>query len=1461
MPVTNAARLSELATNGVFSLLKHPLEVVGKVSLSVVNTAFESGGYSRMYVSAGKYYVGDDCGGPSKRFVEVPEDRFTGITDQAAEMLVQLSKSGHVIVEALDEPMATLRIYYPVKTDQIKDRDALEHVVTSLSLVDNFKIYKDESFSCCIEKADKKDVRLAAGEGGTEQEVPLLYAEDPRVGKKKERSEAGMFANFEEDTPANWLDEVGNTAPVVTSEKKETVRDTTCFSEGSDTDESQYSTGEMPAHVARRIRKSDEEGKLKGIESVPPKTWVGMHIPPGEVESMAGRLYKALRENRTLKRDDVGAVDRAELSQVLGWAPEEIDHVVWASQGSMDRRFERNTYGDSKLVMIRIRGKAVKKTFGKGEFMDKAYNQEAAKNVVLPFPNGEKRNTLGLFRDLFKNERFDTKIKHSGPAHNPLFEVEINFRCFKGTGTGSTLRGAKSGAMGQLIAVMLHEWTEPEVLAYRNKNFPLKRGPAGIEMNNKTKAVFRAYGCIGQTEPECELLRMVIDCLQNGPMSAKGLARTIGVPIRSINQVCYYNRDRLIKTSDGWDLATGEASPFYDTIFGQSASATVVGKSMQLRECIEFLVQVPARYANVALEVTAGNSATGSMAYAPQRFRTMLVDDPRIPANDIATYVSVLTLLAFVSRHGHAMDCTGVTVDYRGFVDESETAELTNAEKHQVTEAQKRPRSGALVLASYGATDFTGDFEDVRVIVQKSKNPKNEEDQPEVPYKGLQVAPNYFGVLGPLDTTSPTTLLSGIMRHFSNGEKELCQGVISAIKKHELEKKQRLHYEMAMRIIAEGDVALFLKHVEAGRIGPDCQTPPSRFTQEEADALYVEYSDWYHRVGKDNTKNRAYLALGVAERLLPEVMKTFCKPGENDDRARLIQPTRHNPGHTVCNGSVVKVIAETVKLSRPANLFKGMTHNGKRFYFGKFRKVAHEQKAGLFCFDRSKQDWLTSVMLLELYEDYMNDFAAAMSKAGFDKIANTIYSTKNKATICTVNDFVLMTAHADAMLTSACAQTSDANRVKTEVETLAYLFSKGWPVAKVKAVYDSWNNPEHRTQYEDFDNNLLYVPNEKMILPMIYEGDDTTIMDKHNIFEMENSRHCIAIAAFNSLYSTSWVPSKAAYKHDALSPIDTLSVLYYCYHIRDNQDGITKSPSGQPDTAVPHPVKKAQALATMFSPANIRFKTEENGIVNAILDDKTRIAIVTAKNSQAEEMVDALWLRRIAVQAAEWFLNTYEDKQYMSTAGPIWDPRDMEARKIVESYETPVVKRLCETHKRMVAAEGDKEVLIANADAWRLTCPQLAKVPLITIAEELAILDADMNAAGISKDDFDIRYSFERVLRLAPHIARVCDQYIGGSVDRLEKIGGEGTTLLMEQQKEAVRKLLAMSGGGAKQTKNESAAKEQNPQRHGPQRKQVPYGGERRGAPSSHDRESRGDRDRGGKPKNTSNKTWRTTWA
>jgi len=772
-------------------------------------------------------------------------------------------------------------------------------------------------------------------------------------------------------------------------------------------------------------------------------------------------------------------------------------------------------------------------------------------------------------------------------------------------------------------------------------------------------------------------------------------------------------------------------------------------------------------------------------------------------------------------------------------------------------EAEKRARSGMHVLASYDATNFTGDFEGVRTVVVRNPGSKTDVDKPEATYKCAQVAPNCFGLPGPLDPMSPTTWLSAILRNMSDGEKELCSGVRSIIAKHALKGIARDHYLTAVRIVAEGDVKGFKWLVKQGKIGSDCQTPPARFTEEQAAELYAKYSDWYDRVGPAKAQHRMYILLGLIEQTSPEMMSTFCKGGEVDDRGRLIQPTSTNDGHTVCNGNVVKVIAETVKQLRPANLFKGLTEDGKKCFFGHFRKLAHEEGAALHCWDRSKQDHLTSLMMLECYEDYMDEISQAMLTAGFDKVANTMFSSKNKATKCTTDEFIVMTKHMWAMLTSACSQTSDCNRVKTEVEILSFLLDNGWSAKDATKVYDSWNNPEHRDTVHDRNGDEVAIPNKKMMLPMKYEGDDTTSMDKWKIFERNNTAHCIKFAAFNKRFSTSWIPSDSAHDHGPLAPIDTLSVLYFSDNDRDRKNQSTKLPSGRPDFAIPHPVKKAQSLVTMWSPANIKFTEESDRTVNVILDDPTRIAIVTAKTAQAETMRDLLWLRRVATQSAQYFLTDFESVEYMSSAGPIWDPRDPEARGVAPTYERPVVQRLVEIDSEMPGAESSKELLIANAEAWRLTCPELRTVSVATLAAELVVLDIHTDEEGITKQDFDIRHSFQRVQSLAPNIAKVCEKHVAKTVGRLSTLGGEGTKQRLEQQKEAVGLLLSV--GGKRRTYEEAVTNEQSSQRHGSYwRNQGSGGGERRGASdSSHSWESSGDKARDG---DSSNYRGRKRW-
>jgi hypothetical protein len=857
----------------------------------------------------------------------------------------------------------------------------------------------------------------------------------------------------------------------------------------------------------------------------------------------------------------------------------------------------------------------------------------------------------------------------------------------------------------------------------------------------------------------------------------------------------------------------------------------VLDRLIERREVCEFHLQLPARYVELALAITAGNTGVSNISYVGTRFRTVLQDDDSISKSDIDVFTNALTLLAFVTRNSSTIPHSGVHVDYKGtaFASVCLDLNLTEDEKFEMLEKEKRSRAGMHVLASYDATNFVGDFAEVRTVVIPNPETTQDVDKPYSPYKCAQVAPNYFGLAGPLDTNSAASWFSAVMRNMSNGKKQLCEGVFTDITKFELKGKPRENYKIALDIVTTGDVKLFALLVKSGKIGSDCQTPPSRLSLEEANVLYCIYSDWYDRVGPDKAQHRMYIMLGLIEKKRPEIMKTFLKGAEVDDRARLIQPTATNEGHTVCNGNVVKVIAMVVLLSRPANVFKGMTENGKKLYFGKLRKLAYDVEGRLYCFDRSKQDWLTSLLLLETYEDYMDAMSTKMLEAGFDKVANTMYSSRNKSTKATTEEFIIMTEHQMAMLGSAAAQTSDANRVKTETEYLTMLLDQGWTRKQVQEVYESWNNPEHRDVFIDSDGNEVAVPNEHMLCPAIYEGDDATMLDRFKVFEADNTAHCLAIAAFNKKYSTSWIPSDAATDHNPLSPIDTLSVLYFSDNDRDGKDQCKKIASGRPDFAIPHPVKKAQSLVIMYSPQNIKYKAEDDGTVNVILDDPTRIAIVTAKTAQAETMRDLLWLRREATMSAEYFLKGCADENYISAAGPIWDPRDPEARGVAPSYAKPVVQRLVEIESEMPGVEHSKELLIANAEAWRLTCPELRNVPVVTLAGELAALDVQTDQEGITKQDFDIRHSFQRVQSVAPNIAKVCAKKIGKTVARLETLGAEGTAERLAQQKEAIGSLLSV--GGKRRTYEEAVANEQNSQRQGSWwRSQGSSGSQRRGA-------------------------------
>jgi hypothetical protein len=1421
MPVNIAAKLVENAALGALAAAKKPFECIRQVSMAGVNTALDVGGYHEVSVGAVKFNTGDGGEIPDKKYVDVPVSQSTAVADRCVAAIMQQAREGHVPTDPLHEAMTVYKVTYPVLSEQIPNPGvSTNYVVTSPSLPNTLRMKLDDACpgKCPCPMSNKKQPRVVnkqpkktwAQRRGHGDEPPDLVGSDYESDSDEERElfrarhPGGVVKEDDDDD-----DEPEETEMFLGGQEGEFLRRR--LQEAYDHLGVLPEASQLPREPLLRTRVFDAD-----LEPIDP---IDQHIlGPKEFEQKSREMSNALRYNEHLPRDDVGAVHNEILADELGCTTDVVDQVVWSSQGTHDLRFERIEYGG----LVTIRAKYKNKSFGLGpEFMNTEYGKEAARNVVLPDANGTSKNTLGIFNDLYPGEKFTFAFEKDGADHCPVFRVKIQYRVFVGEGAASTLQQSKSSAMGDLLAKMLTP---------SNENLDY-----AIVMTNREKKIFRAYNCIGKYKPDNELLQMVLTQLRRkSDMTSKEIARALGVTVKSVNQVCYHNTDKFNRTCSGWELSTGVRGPVFKKVFGSSATASVLGSITELREIVEFHIQVPARYAELALSMTAGNTGVSNISYVGTRFRSVLSDDDTIPRSDVDVYTNALTLLAFITRNSSTIPYATVNVDHKGsaFLDICIDASLTIDEKFAMLEKEKRSRSGMHVLASYDATNFSGDFEGVRTVVYKNPNSTKDVDKPEASYRCAQVAPNYFGLAGPLDPTSPTTWFSALMRNMSDGEKELCEGVKSVIAKHALKGKAKENYLAAIKIIAEGDVKCFQKLVKEGKIGSDCQKPPARFTEEKAAELYNIYSDWYDRVGADKANHRMYVLLGLIEKTMPEGMATFPKGGEVDDRGRLIQPTTWNEGHTVCDGNVVKVIAETCKQSRPSSSFKGLTENGKKCFFGKFRELAYQLGAALHCFDRSKQDWLTSLLLLECYEDYMSAVSEAMLKAGFDKVANTMYSSKNKATKCTTDEFVIVTEHAWAMLTSACAQTSDANRVKTEVEFLVYLLDNGWTLRECQQVYDSWNNPAHRDIVIDCDGNEVAVPNSKMVFPIKLEGDDTTTMDKWGTFERNNTAHCVKFAAFNKKYASSWIPSSAAHDHEPLSPIDTLSVLYFSDNDRDRQNQSTKLPSGRPDFAIPHPVKKAQSLVAMWSPANIKFQTESDGTVNCILDDPTRIAIVTAKVSQAETMRDLLWLRREATQSAQYFLKEHTSSEYMSTAGPIWDPRDPEARDVAPSYEQPVVQRLVEVDSSMPHAESSKELLIANAEAWRLTCPELRAVSVATLAAELVVLDVHVDEEGITKQDFDIRHSFQRVCSLAPNIAKVCEKNVAKTVGRFNTLGGEGTIQRLEQQKEAVGLLLSV--GGKRRTYEEAVTNEQSSLRRGSYwRNQGSNGGQRRGASDS----------------------------
>jgi len=1435
MPVDIAARLAESATNGAIKALNKPFEFMRSISMAAANTLLDVGGYHVISIGTVEFRTGDGGIKPDVKYVNVTANNNIAVVDRCADALMQQSRAGHVATCPLQEPMTVFKVTCPIQTGQIPIAST-NYVTTSTSLPNMLRVEYDDAppGALCPRQCPCPPISMPFGlELNRKKRTPVFIGcpdddpwptgLDPILGNIPARvpdqlpppPEESEFETVEptgrvyrnEDLPE--LYDPGDEYLLPNSDDQHSARfDTPNVSdhECEDSPHSQTTRREAaegfvwspgtPATVEpQQLYRTYATGP--GFPEISRRI-----MGPEDFERKSKSLAQALKYKEDMPRDDVGAVSNEVLAGELGCSTDVIDQVVWSSQGSHELRFERIVYGT--LVTIRI--KYNNEAFFGPEFICTEYNKEAARNVIRPLIRGDSstsdclRNTLGIFNDLFPREKFSFSHERTGPPHKSTFHAKIEFRVFSAIGHASTLQQAKTIAMGILLADMLVPTDE--------------QLEHSIIMTNKEKKVFRAYECIGQYKPDHELLRKVTDKLRILRMSTKELARSLGVTTKAINQVCYCHTERFRKTCSGWDLVGGGSSPIFKKVFGRSATATVLGTVTELREIVEFHIQVPARYADLALSMTAGNVGVTNMTYISTRFRSVLNDDQDIPSQEVDIYTNALTLLAFMTRNASTIPYGNVLVDHKGISNIDVDSSLTVDEKFEALKSEKYPRGDMYTLASFDATNFTGDYDGVRTVVYKNPNSTKDIDKPYAQYKAIQVAPNYFGLPGPVDTTSPATWFSALMRNMSDGTKELCAGVQTVISKHALIGKAKDNYLIANKIISYGDVALFAQLVKAGKIGSDCQTPPSRFTPQQSADLYSVYSDWYDRVGPKRRNHRMYVTLGIIEKARPEMMATFVKGGEVDEsgRARFIQPTRQNEGHTVCNGNVVKVAAETVKLSRGSNLFKGITDTGKKFYFGKFRELAFTLGALLFCFDRSKQDWLTSLLFLENYEDYMDLFSTEMVRCGFDKIANTMYSSKNKDTKCTSDEFVMHTEHEWAMLTSACAQTSDGNRQKTEKEFLAYLLDIGWTQAEVQEVFDSWNNPEHYDVLYDEDGNQVLVPNEKMIFPMKYEGDDVTIMDKYGVFEKNHIAHCVKFAAFNSKYSTSWIPSSAAHEHGPLSPIDTLSVLFFSDSNRAKHDNCTKLASGRPDFAIPHPVKKAQSLVTMWSPANIKFRHNEDGTESAILSDPTRVAIATAKTSQAETMRDLFWLRRTATKYGEYFLMDCEDTSYISKAGPIWDPRDPEARGLAPTYDKPVVQRLVEVDKSMPSVDS-RELLIANAQAWLLTCPDLRGTSVMIIAKELAVLDTLADEAIVSKDDFDIRNSYQSVHSVAPNIARVCAKKIGKTVTRLEHLGGEGTKQRLEQQKAAVEQLLSV---GDKRRENEAVTNEQSAQRPGP---------------------------------------------
>jgi len=968
------------------------------------------------------------------------------------------------------------------------------------------------------------------------------------------------------------------------------------------------------------------------------------------------------------------------------------------------------------------------------------------------------------------------------------------------------------------------------------------------------KAMYRQYhkyGVLQYLNADVDLARYAATAIHDhGPMNTRQISEALMFPDKAVLDTCLKNSDLVCRTGlvtseTPWHLT--DNATFIDYV--KDRLIDCLHDAGETFETVVMTCEIPSKYLQMTLRMTGSATGNTNINWFSTRFRTAMERDPNLDKQKIDVLINAYTIIAYCLRNqdgDSTLHCK--VVDY-GLA--HGMADLEAPELYDARLAEVRPNASRSVIASFDATKFSGLDEDVRCVVSLNDNLVTV-DKPCASYKCLQVTPNFGGTPGPLSTDSGATLLSALLRHFCDGTKTTLSDekadIVTMISKRKLPKDVSEAYDGIMAKLIEADLDLLRFHCAEGSLSADCQTPPAKFTEQQVNDLYDRYTDFYTRFagpGKSEI-NVFYALLGLSTPVYTERLSSFLKKGETDDRGRLIQPSSTNDGHQACCSKVVKTIVANKLLARPQCFIKGNDEHNKKTYFGYMRTLAQSEEMGIYCFDRSKQDWLTSLQLLCAYEKMMGKYSEVMLESGFDHDANSIYTTPDYSTMMTIQEFTIYLEGKWAMLTSAMSMTSDGNAFKTENEVLAFVYFKRTKERKdpvgimdeIDRIIHSWNNPDHRTLVSDVESgNSVWVPTAAAVLPCKHEGDDLTVFDNIKLFSRDLHTHHAEMAEFNAFLSTSWIPSEYQTGFGWDTVIDTLSTFYYPECARDGRG--KRLATGKPDIAIVHPLKRLKSLCTFVSQSHVTYYDAPDGTHEVYMDKAAIEAIATAKISQASTMQDAIWLRRIAIRSADYFLSKLPNKDITSSVAK-YDHRDPAERGLAPRIEGCLAINL--RYYDDLFREGDisQDMLIANAKAWKSTFKCLNSVHVREIASELLCLEQYFDAHEWTDADFEMSNSAALVSGIAPNIGLALLGQIEAVYHRLEATPPEGSVERLSQQREVVDRILNLGSGGPKKESKtqEASANEQCGQRRDPKdsgaRESGGSGRQRRGPQPSH---------------------------